>query len=108
MRAIFEGPEDREAMAEGAAAVGMVLVWEKEEPESVEVWPDHMQSAEVFASMSDQLIVGPTGKVMGHRKEALPAVMDMLGVAAHERRQVFVDFNVMAAEHRRLLRGLHG
>lgn len=51
----------------------------------------------VFDAMSSQWRVGPGGAI-GLDYCALPVVMDLLGVSADERKQVFLDVRVMESE----------
>ncbi len=60
----------------------------------VELWPENMTTVEVFASMTTQWQTGMNGPT-GLRYEALPVVLDLLGIAAPARRDVFDGLRVM-------------
>lgn len=55
---------------------------------TVELWPDNLIPVNVFIAMATQWRVGPGGPY-GLDYNTLPAVMDMLGVPAEERADVF-------------------
>ena len=73
------------------------------EAQPVEVWPEHWQSMEVFAAMGSQVNVAGMGGVIGYRYEALPVVLECLGIAPADRREVFLNFRTLEVEAVRLL-----
>lgn len=59
-----------------------------------EVWPDNWQTMQVFADLMSQWNVGMNG-VIGLRYEALPLVLELHGIAAEQKREVFDGLRVM-------------
>lgn len=68
----------------------------------MEVLPELRWALEVAIAMSTQLQVVGMGALLGYRYEALPAVLDLLGVPAAERRDVFDDLRAIEREIVRL------
>lgn len=64
------------------------------EPETVEVWSENYQIKQVFSAMISQWNVGMNG-VIGLRYEALPLVLELHGIEAEQRREVFDGLRVM-------------
>ncbi|MHB0925885.1 MAG: DUF1799 domain-containing protein [Gallionellaceae bacterium] len=64
------------------------------EPETVEVWSENYQIKQVFSAMLSQWNVGMNG-VIGLRYEALPLVLELHGIEAEQRREVFDGLRVM-------------
>lgn len=62
--------------------------------DEVGVWPDNWQTILVFADMLTQWNIGMNGAI-GLRYEALPLVLEMHGVVADQRREVFDGLRVM-------------
>jgi len=84
-----------------AAMLGIIL--DAPEPEPFEVWPECVESLDLFLSMNTQWKVdGMSGTVMGLDYPALNAVMDMMGVT--DRKQAFTDCRTMEAEALRIYR----
>lgn len=84
-----------------AAMLGIVL--DAPEPEPFEVWPECVESLDLFLSMNTQWKVdGMSGTVMGLDYPALASVMDMTSVA--DRKQAFTDCRAMEAEALRVYR----
>ena len=61
------------------------------------MWPDNIDSVNVFSAMSTQWEVGPGG-VIGLRYEALPAIKEALRIGRRKWAQVFQDLMVMEDE----------
>jgi len=68
----------------------------------VAVWPENWAAITVFAAMQTQWTVGPSGWI-GLRYEALPVVLDLLGMAG-ERAELFAGLRVMEREVLTVLR----
>lgn len=82
------GRMDEEALA----AFGLPQV---ERPDiGIEVWPENWRTVEVFIAMGTQWNVGMSGAI-GLRYEALPTVLDAIGVAAADHADVFTGLRVM-------------
>lgn len=62
-----------------------------------EIWPDMLASVNVFIAMGTQWRVGMAGAT-GLDYGVLPAVMDVVGVAEEDRKQVFNDLRAMEDE----------
>jgi hypothetical protein len=60
----------------------------------VDVWPDNLAAVNVFISMSTQWNVGMGGPT-GLNYVALPFALDMAGVSAADRAEVFSDIRIM-------------
>lgn len=60
----------------------------------VAVWPENWPAVEVFAALQTQWTVDPSGRPCGLRYEALPVVLDLLGVAG-DRAELFAGLCVM-------------
>jgi hypothetical protein len=82
------GPMDEEMLA----AFGLQV--EQQEAGGIEAWPENETTIKVFMAMGTQWNVGMAGAV-GLRYEALPVVLDLMGVAADERPGVFAGLRVM-------------
>lgn len=94
-RALYEGDASTEA-ADSLAAFGLKL--EGADKDDVECWPDNWQALQVFDAMSTQWNVGAESVVIGLRYEALPFVMQALGVKAKNRKELLAELRVMEKE----------
>lgn len=65
--------------------------------EEVELWAANVQCFTVFEAMGTQWRMG-MGGATGLDYQALPVVMDMAGLEAGERQEVFRDLRVMEQE----------
>lgn len=83
---------EKEPPAAEAAALGFTL--EEVMSGDVEVWPDNRQTVNVFIAMSTQWRTGSAGAI-GLDYGALPSVMEMLGVDAADRPEVFDGLRLM-------------
>lgn len=72
----------------------MGLRLEEGEPECFEVWPDNWLTVLVFADLMSQWNVGMGGTI-GLRYEALPMVLELHGIAAKQKREIFDGLRVM-------------
>ena len=78
-----------------ALALGIVLV--TDEPEEFEVWPECLESVDLFMAMKTQWHFGGLGgRAPGLDYQALNAAMDMMGI--EDRTQAFRDIRVMERE----------
>lgn len=84
-------------MEEAARGFGLQIEWEGA-PDETEVYPDHWRPLQVVQSMGTQWVIGPTGRVVGLRYEALPIVFQMLQVPRGDRPEVFAVVQVLEAE----------
>lgn len=66
--------------------------------EVVSLWPENAKVVEVFTALQTQWAVGGAGQVIGLRYEALPTVLDLLGVKKARRRELFDGLRLMEAE----------
>jgi len=65
--------------------------------EDTECWPDNWLTFRVFAAMGTQWNVGMSGAI-GLRYEALPVVLNMMGIAKKERAEIFDSLRIMESE----------
>lgn len=77
---------------------------EVEATQAIEIWPDNLQSVNVFISMSTQWRVGNSGAT-GLDYNSLPVVMDFVGVAKVDCSQVFEDIRVMEDSALSMMKG---
>jgi hypothetical protein len=83
------------------AAMGMKL----EGPANdFEVWPDHVQAVEVFASLLTQWRLGQKG-VIGLDYAAIPAVLEMKRVGRDDWPELFDQIRVMENEAVKVING---
>ncbi len=97
--AIFRGAPDESGQDKIARQMGLQIV--RPPPQPIEVWPDHWQPVEVFEAMVTQWTIAPSGRRVGLRYETMlgpGGVMDTLGVAPDDRREVFDYVRTMEAE----------
>lgn len=85
--------QDISAFGMPAGMLGCVV----EEPEAVNVWPDHAMAVDLFDAVSTQWRVGFNGAT-GLDYGALPAVFDLYQVPEGERRDRFAELRVMEDE----------
>lgn len=64
------------------------------EPEEIGIWPDNWPIKQIFCAMLSQWNVGMNG-VIGLRYEALPMVLEIHGIEAEQKREVFDGLRVM-------------
>lgn len=102
-RALVDGGTDRDALARDARALGLELTL-TDEPTHVEVWPEHWGATITMCAMATQINLGAMGGVIGYRYEALPFVMEMVGIPQDERSETFATFRVLEAETLKLMR----
>lgn len=80
-----------------AGRYGIPLEWLlatlPDEPEEFEIWPENLQSLEVFLACSTQWNVHFSGKAQGLNYPALEAVLRMQGCM--EQQQIFEDLRAM-------------
>ncbi len=81
---------------QAAAAMGLVIEADQQQSDGLEAWPENEPVIRVFMVMSTQWNVGLRGPI-GLRYEALPVVMDLLGIAAEARAELFPGLRVMEA-----------
>ena len=100
---MLDGSPDRSAMEEAARGFGLQIEWEGP-PDETEVYPDHWVPMQVIQAMGTQWNLGPTGRAVGLRYEALPAVLQMLLVPRPDRAEVFATVQVLEAELLKIVR----
>jgi hypothetical protein len=89
-RALYTAPPS----AAEAAAFGLTV--EEASGPDVEVWPDCLQSVNLFICVSTQWrngYAGPTGLDYG----CIPGVLRLMGIARHEWPLIFDDLRVLEA-----------
>lgn len=94
---MLDGSPDRSAMEEAARGFGLQIEWEGP-PDETEVYPDHWVPLQVVHAMGTQWNIGPSGRVVGLRYEALPVVLQLLPVPRGERPDVFATVRELEAE----------
>lgn len=67
-------------------------------PPVCDVWPENWPALTLFLAMETQWRVAPSGGYLGLDYAALPAVLDLLGIAPDRRRALFGDLRVMESE----------
>jgi len=87
-RALYRrGPRAEELSAYG-------LLPEDVAQQAVAVWPEHWPALELLIAMGTQWRTGVSGAT-GLDYAALPAVMDLMGIARGDRRELFDALRVM-------------
>ena len=94
---MLDGSPDRSAMEEAARGFGLKIEWEGP-PDELEVYPDHWVPLQVVQAMGTQWNIGPTGRAVGLRYEALPVVLQLLQVPRADRSEVFMLVQVLESE----------
>lgn len=80
---------------DSALALGILLV--TDEPDDFEVWPECLESVDLFMALRTQWHFGGLGgRAPGLDYQALAAAMEMMGVL--DRPQAFRDIRVMEGE----------
>jgi hypothetical protein len=91
-RALYEG--DAKDAEDALAAFGLKL---ENQTQDTECWPDNWLPLQVFKTMDTQWNVGQNA-VIGLRYEALPVVMDVMGVKKKARAGMLQSLRIMEQE----------
>lgn len=101
---LYQGDAGLEEVADlevVAAAFGLRPDWDIEaenkdqEEEETECYPDNWHVLELFRALTTQWNLSSHGRLIGLRYEALPVVMDLLGIPRRKRPYVFWALSVM-------------
>jgi hypothetical protein len=101
--------DNGEALAADAAAFGLTLpeMPQEDEGDTCEIWPENVETLEVFVSCGTQWRVDPTsGTALGLDYSGVIAAIDMMGVA--RTRKLFDDLRAMERAAIKELNRKHG
>lgn len=95
VRALLSGPpKTSEADAHTMAMLGITAAQIQQEPEAIELWPEHAEPLRLFVAMLTQWRTGLAGPV-GLDYAVLPWVASQIGIGARKLSTLFADLQAM-------------